>query len=574
MTVNYNPLVSIIVPTFNRAQLVKEAISSVLNQTYRNFEIIVIDDNSTDNTAELISKINDGRIYYFRLNKNQGAPAARNLGLKKASGQLIAFLDSDDQWVSKKLEKQIALFEREQQIGLVYTGIKFINSQFERILVPKVRGDISKSILKKNYVGPTSSVVIKKALIDEVGGFDVTLPSCQDWDLFIRIGQVCEIDYIAEPLVLYFEHEGTRISTNPKAVVTGHLKIYSKYRQHIKALSMKEKQKHFLNMGKILLKASLLKVDKNIIEKSRFIERIIFKVIRFLFMKTVKFSPLFSSKLIYYKKFRKRLNLKNPQTFNEKLMWLKFNEEDSLKTLCTDKSLVRDYLSKLGYSDILVDLYQTYDSTEQIDFEQLPNSFVLKCTHGSGFNIICSNKKTLDKESAIKQLKKWMIIDYSLLMGESHYSKIKPRIIAEQYLGEEGNNKLPVDYKIHCFHGEPKILDIVLDRGTNEKKHIMFNSDWEMIPYTNDSINFKEEIKKPEKLEEMLEMARGLSKGFTYVRADFYYYNDKIYFGELTFTPGACLDTDYVEGVDSKMGQLIDLTILRKENLNNRLIRI
>ena len=102
----------------------------------------------------------------------------------------------------------------------------------------------------------------------------------------------------------------------------------------------------------------------------------------------------------------------------------------------------------------------------------------------------------------------------------------------------------------------------------------MFNSDWEMIPYTNDSINFKEEIKKPEKLEEMLEMARGLSKGFTYVRADFYYYNDKIYFGELTFTPGACLDTDYVEGVDSKMGQLIDLTILRKENLNNRLIRI
>ena len=388
MTVNYNPLVSIIVPTFNRAQLVKEAISSVLNQTYRNFEIIVIDDNSTDNTAELISKINDGRIYYFRLKKNQGAPAARNLGLKKASGQLIAFLDSDDQWVSKKLEKQIALFEREQQIGLVYTGIKFINSQFERILVPKVRGDISKSILKKNYVGPTSSVVIKKALIDEVGGFDVTLPSCQDWDLFIRIGQVCEIDYIAEPLVLYFEHEGTRISTNPKAVVTGHLKIHSKYRQHIKALSMKEKQKHFLNMGKILLKASLLKVDKNIIEKSRFIERIIFKVIRFLFMKTVKFSPLFSSKLIYYKKFRKRLNLKNPQTFNEKLMWLKFNEEDSLKTLCTDKFLVRDYLSKLGYSDILVDLYQTYDSTEQIDFEQLPNSFVLKCTHGSGFNIM------------------------------------------------------------------------------------------------------------------------------------------------------------------------------------------
>lgn len=563
MTATYNPLVSIIVPTFNRAQLVAEAIKSVLNQTYGNFEIIIIDDYSTDNTAELIGKINDDRISYFCLNKNQGAPAARNIGLKKASGQLIAFLDSDDQWVSTKLEKQVALFEREQHIGLVYTGIKFINNQSERVLVPKVRGDISKNILMKNYVGPTSSVLIKKALIDKVGGFDNTLPSCQDWDLFIRIGQICEIDYIAEPLVLYFEHGGTRISTNSKAVVKGHLKIHSKYHRLIKALSINEKKKHFLNMGKLFLKASLLKIDKNIIEKIRFLEKVIFNGIRLFFTNIVKLSPLLASKIIYYKKFKKRLNLKNPQTFNEKLMWLKFNEDESLKVRCTDKFLVRDHIAKLGYSNRLVELYKMYESVEQIEFEQLPNSFVLKCTHGSGYNIICSNKKNLDKVNVIKQLKKWMETDYSLLMCEKHYSKIKPRIIAEQYLGEEGNDILPIDYKIHCFHGVPKIFDIVLDRGTNEKKHIMFNSKWEIIPYTNDSINFKGQIKKPDKLEEMLEMARELSKGFTYVRADFYYYNDKIYFGELTFTPGACLDIDYAEGIDYKMGSLLDLAIVK-----------
>lgn len=302
-------------------------------------------------------------------------------------------------------------------------------------------------------------------------------------------------------------------------------------------------------------------------------KKLLRKTFRAGFTLLVKSSPITASKIIYYKTFRKMLNLKSPKTFNEKLMWLKLYENDTKKTICTDKYLVRNYVRERGQSKILIDLYQVYDSVEEINFEELPNSFVMKCTHGSGFNIVCSNKEKLDKERTLMELEKWMKVDYSLLLGETHYSTIKPRIIVERFLGEEGNENLPIDYKFHCFHGHPTILNIVLDRGTNGKRHIMFNSEWEIVPYTEDSIHFKGEIKKPEKLDEMLSIARELSKEFTYVRVDFYYFNDEIYFGELTFTPGACLDTDYLEGIDYKMGELLDLTALRKKDLSKRLIR-
>ena len=265
----YSPFVSVIIPTYNRAQLLVKALQSVFNQTYQRFEILVVDDNSSDNTSEIINNFNDNRIKYFRLSENQGAPAARNIGLKNATGELIAFLDSDDQWLETKLEKQIEMFNKDTNIGLVYTGIKTINNNFTKITLPQKKGDLSKSILIKNYVGTTSSVMIKKDLIDEVGGFDLTFTSCQDWDLFIRLSQKCKFDFVKEPLVLYFEHSGARISTNSKSVVYGHLNIHKKYINLIKKLSISEIQKHYLNIGKIFMKVGILLVNRYILSKSK-----------------------------------------------------------------------------------------------------------------------------------------------------------------------------------------------------------------------------------------------------------------------------------------------------------------
>lgn len=269
MCEEYNPFVSVIIPTYNRADLLVQAIQSVLNQTYGHFELLIIDDNSSDNTSEIINTIKDNRVHYFRLSKNQGAPAARNIGLKKAKGELVAFLDSDDQWLSTKLEKQVELFNKEKNVGLVYTGIKIISNQLERIILPSKRGEMGNKLLIKNYVGTTSSVLIKKDLLDEVGGFDLTFTSCQDWDLFIRISQKMHFNFIEEPLVLYFEHDGERISTNSKSIIKGHLKIHRKYRKLIKNLPRREILKHYMNLGKKIIKAGLLSIDKNMINMSR-----------------------------------------------------------------------------------------------------------------------------------------------------------------------------------------------------------------------------------------------------------------------------------------------------------------
>lgn len=273
-------------------------------------------------------------------------------------------------------------------------------------------------------------------------------------------------------------------------------------------------------------------------------------------------SPVIASKVIYFRVFRKRLNLKNPTTFNEKLMWLKLHEDDALKTICADKYLVRDYVIYLGYSNILNSIYKVYENIEEIEWNELSDSFAMKCTHGSGFNIICPEKDELNQEKAILHLKEWMKTDYGLLRVEPHYSKIKPRIIVEKFLGDELNDKLPVDYRFHCFHGEPQIIEIVPDRGTPEQKHYMFNLKWESLPYYTCCLNVEKEIEKPEKINEMLEISRKLSNVFTYVRVDLYLYNNQIYFGELTFTPTACLDSYFINNADDQMGDLLDLSLL------------
>lgn len=275
-----------------------------------------------------------------------------------------------------------------------------------------------------------------------------------------------------------------------------------------------------------------------------------------------KISPVIASKIIYYKTFRKKLDLENPTTFNEKLMWLKLNEDDVLKTRCTDKYLVRDYIKELGYSKILIELYMVCDRVKDLNFNTLPESFVMKCTHGSGFNIICSDKNKLDKKQVQSQLNKWMRTNYSLVNGEPHYSKIKPRIIVERFL-ERSNEQTPIDYKIHCFHGEPQIIEVALPSSD-----ILFNCNWEVLPFNNSSVNFKDRIDKPKRLNEILEIARNLSNAFIYVRVDLYYCNDEIYFGELTFTPAACLDVDFIDDADYQMGELLDLNTSTKNTAN------
>lgn len=235
------------------------------------------------------------------------------------------------------------------------------------------------------------------------------------------------------------------------------------------------------------------------------------------FRKTLtSISPLIASKVLFRISIGEKLDLKNPKLFDEKLMWLKLNEDDLLKTKGADKYQVREYVAEKGYQDILNKLYFVYEEVEDINFDLLPNSFVLKCTHGVACHIICSDKTKLDRKKAINKLSQWLETDYSLMSAEPHYKNIKPRIIAEKYLGNK-KGLVPVDYKIHCFNGNPKIIEVVVDRTTGNPKFLFLDLNWNLLPYNEDSNNYKDNIRQPKKISEMLDISKKLSEDFTYV---------------------------------------------------------
>lgn len=200
-----NPTVSVIIPTYNRANLVSRAIKSVLNQTYQDFEIIVVDDCSEDNTEEIVKSFNDSRIRYIKHKKNKGGSAARNTGIKRARGKYIAFLDDDDEWLPSKLEKQIMLFEKlSKHYGVVYSGYYIAKGDvIKRKVLPKYRGDVYGYLLKRNFIG-SPTIVVRKECFKRAGLFDEDLPASQDWDMWLRIAKYYKFEYILEPLAIYY----------------------------------------------------------------------------------------------------------------------------------------------------------------------------------------------------------------------------------------------------------------------------------------------------------------------------------------------------------------------------------
>ena len=259
-------------------------------------------------------------------------------------------------------------------------------------------------------------------------------------------------------------------------------------------------------------------------------------------------SPRLNTEVIYRIKFNKKLDLKHPVTLNEKILWLKFNTywENSLIKQCADKLRVREYIIKKGFSDLLVRMIGAYDNVNYIDWDSLPSSFALKLNVGCGSNIIVNDKSKLDIEATKNTLEKWLKPNlWYLGYSEMQYKGVKPYIIIEEYLGAE-DGELPEDYKFYCMNGICRTIMVCKDRVIGKKARYFFMSrDWELYPYTIEAIESpNESIPKPRCLEKAIEYAERLSKGFPFVRVDLYIIGDKIYFGELTFTPAAGMDTD------------------------------
>jgi glycosyltransferase involved in cell wall biosynthesis len=214
------PKVSVIIPTYNRAHLLGRAIKSVLNQTYQDFEIIVVDDGSTDNTREIIKNFSENRIRYYCHKRNKGYPEALNTGLSLTRGKFIAFQDDDDEWFPEKLYRQMMIFNKaEQKIGVVYSGFWKIRND-KKIYVPsshvvQKEGNIHTELLKGNFIGMPTSIV-RRECFDKVGMFDTAISCLQDWELWIRISKYYEFKYIPEPLMISYYTQG---SVNEKSIL-------------------------------------------------------------------------------------------------------------------------------------------------------------------------------------------------------------------------------------------------------------------------------------------------------------------------------------------------------------------
>jgi glycosyltransferase involved in cell wall biosynthesis len=229
----YNPVVSVIIPTYNRAHLLCRAMQSVLNQTYLDFELIIVDDGSTDNTDKIIKEFqeHDKRIKYIRHEKNKGGSAARNSGIKISRGEYIAFLDSDDEWLPRKMEKQEIKFQNAlDNVGVIYSGFSCISESSGKIIAkitPTLRGNVYTNLLEGCILG-SPTPLIKKICFRKAGFFDETLPSCQDWDMWIRLSKYYAFDFVPDILAKHHIH-GSQISVNLNAKIVARKKLVEKY---------------------------------------------------------------------------------------------------------------------------------------------------------------------------------------------------------------------------------------------------------------------------------------------------------------------------------------------------------
>lgn len=258
-------------------------------------------------------------------------------------------------------------------------------------------------------------------------------------------------------------------------------------------------------------------------------------------------------KLLYKKILNKKLNLKEPQTFNEKLQWLKLNDRKDIYTKMVDKYEVKEYVSEKIGQEYIIPTLGIYDKIEDIDFNKLPNQFVMKCTHDSGSTIICKEKNKFDKEKAKNKINKSLKQNFYKAFREWPYKNVKPRIIVEQYMDDNNVGGL-IDYKIYAFNGKCDYLMACCDRMKGETKFLYYDREWNFIKkFSYDGMKYGDiiEIPKPKNLDKMFEYATILSKDIPFVRVDFYEIEGNLYFGELTFYPNAGFETKRTEELEN-----------------------
>lgn len=260
--------------------------------------------------------------------------------------------------------------------------------------------------------------------------------------------------------------------------------------------------------------------------------------LRLTILKVLRYVPSkIMVKLQYKMKLKRKLDIKRPKRFTEKIQLYKLSYKDKNMHICVDKYEVRKFIIERNLERILVECYGVYDSFEELDFKELPEKFVMKTTNSSQTNVLCKNKNDLDLVKIKSDFSHWLKREHFDYGREWAYKYLKPRIIVEELLVDNKNPGSDIkDYKFMCFDGKPEFIVYDSDRFSGHRRNI-YDLEWNDLNIKTDCEPIEERIERPTKLDELIEIAKILSKGFPFVRVDLYYVNEKIYFGELTFYP-------------------------------------
>lgn len=286
----------------------------------------------------------------------------------------------------------------------------------------------------------------------------------------------------------------------------------------------------------------------------------------YFFSKRLYAELMWSDKLYieleYYRMFHKKLDLKHPRTFNEKLNWLKLYDRKPEYTIMADKIKAKKWVSDRIGKEYIIPTIGVWEDPNDIDFDSLPNQFVLKCNHNSGTGMcICKDKSKLNLTEVVKSLNKGLKENYFLLNREWPYKNIPRRIFAEKYMSDGENSDL-TDYKFFCFDGEPFMMYVSKDNAASPTTDF-FDMNYNLLPIRMKDPNSKNPPMKPSKFEEMKSLARILSKGIPHVRVDFYVINGSVYFGEMTFFHNGGFTKISPEEWNERLGNLINLPVVR-----------
>lgn len=613
--------VSVIIPVYNVEKYLRQCLDSVVNQTLQDIEIILVDDGSTDSSLDICNEYaqKDERVKVFH-QKNLGSGVARNKGIDSASGEFIVFMDSDDYYPESDILETLYNNAKKHNVNICGGSFAALNNNYvNKTFDEEFAGytfENDEIIHYKNYQFDYGyhRFVYDRQFLEENNIKFPDFRRFQDPPFFVQAMFFAEKFY-ALTKITYLLREGHKSVKWTEKQQLGMLdgidfnlkfakknKLENLYKNSI--LRLNQHYNVIAACGTINTKFKLLKIYLSLDKKNlkNFCPELS-KRIRDFYLHTIfslknqnnhKVLTILGVKFKFRRKpknvneydlcknmpeekypqylkewfFRvtgKTLNLENPQTFNEKIQWLKLYDSTPLKTKLADKYLVREYVKEKIGEEYLIPLLGVWQNPDDINFDELPEKFVLKTNHGSGWNIIVKDKSKINVEQAKSQLNEWLHTNYAFCCGlELHYKNIKPLIIAEEYI-ETNNNDLE-DFKFLCFNGQVKYIWVDKNRYTEHKRNI-YNIDWilsdKQISENHVYENFAN-CPKPFNLNKMIEFAKILSKGFSFVRVDFYENNKKMYFGELTFTSASGTHIFTPESFNNELGNLVDLKSIKE----------